>query len=398
MYKPAGQFLLFIDKILQNPRIAWYPRSIEAAEWDFDSPGDSDDEDDAQETSVAQVISSRRSELSAFGAENPWLTGETRRAEWRDALLLFNNQHHHLAMLLTMLPNLRSVKLVSMHSDSEPLREMVWAIAAANRDLKSPLYGKALAKLVKIDADRDDTKYGEDITLYAPFMALPSLRLVHGHKIADEYRELPGESFGHDMELLRPRQIEEINIEYSAIGSDSWAWLLGNIENLKKFTYNHGGSMVGDADMECGKVVDLLKKHASHSLVRLDLTAGFTWTPVAWSMDGERYLDQFIGDLKAFQKLRVLRIDDWVFQKGEAGEIVRLADVLPASIRIVKLVERIEEGDLADLFRGLAEAKKSNLPELKKVILEGEYNIWKVMYDEITAAGVEISGWGLDVI
>ena len=85
-------------------------------------------------------------------------------------------------------------------------------------------------------------------------------------------------------------------------------------------------------------------------------------------------------------------------QKPDNGEIVRLVDLLPASIRIVKLVNQIQEGDSADLFIGLAEGKKEVLPHLKKLVLWGDFSLQQDTFDELKGVGIEITGYGWEVV
>ncbi|KAL8743250.1 MAG: hypothetical protein Q9184_008135, partial [Pyrenodesmia sp. 2 TL-2023] len=346
---------------------------------------------------LADIIASYGSEIAALGAEHPWLKEQVRRDDWRDALLVPTNQYHHLAMLLTMLPNLQSITFTSMSHHSEPIKETVRLIAAANRDPESPVHEKALAKLTKISIDRADTEMGEDITLYGPFMDLPSMRSVHGRMIDAANGVLPAVNSDQRSQVPLPRQVEEINMEYSAIDLGCWDWILGPIGNLKKFTYNHAGSIVGAAEYYSGGIVALLKKYASHSLVRLDLTAESIDNYGLDTATG--YIQkQFIGDLKDFQKLRVLRIHDTAFQKASDGEIARLVDVLPSSIRMVTLLSQIEEGDPAELFVGLAEGKKDKVPQLKKLILQGDFSIEQDLIDKLKGVGVEITGRGWEIV
>ena len=384
--------LLFLKEILQNPRITYYPKSIHIAEWDYDN----EDEENLPEERDG-VISSCGTQLAALGADNPWLS-ESRRDQWRNALLQRSNQGHHLAVLLTLLPNLQSIALTDMSfaEDGEAISEMVWAVAAANRDPMSPCHGKALSKLRKISVDHADTENGEEFAFYAPFIALPSVRAIHGRMIDGDFaqRELHPERFGQALEeSLRPEQIEEIDIEYSAIDLNSWQWILSSIVNLRKFIYHHGGTNVGCADYDCGGIVALLRKHASHSLVKLDLTADPDMSgDTIDGNTGDFTEDILAGNLNDFKKLRVLRLDDTAFQKPKQGEIVRLLDMLPASIRVVRLLREIQKGDPADLFVGLAEGKKERLPKLKKISLEGYFDLSQAVVDELKDAGIEITG------
>ncbi|KAI4178512.1 MAG: hypothetical protein L6R41_008359, partial [Letrouitia leprolyta] len=171
-------------------------------------------------------------------------------------------------MLLKMRPNLQVVQLVGMSWDNKPLKEMIWAIAAANQDLASLLQGKALAHLTAIDIIANDIEGDEDIHLYTPFAALPALRSIHGRQINGIVSDLYGD-----------RSESESREEYN-----------------------------------------------------------------------DNFRGQFVGDLKAFKKVEILRLDDTTFQKKYAGNIVRLVDILPASLRKLTPVPRISRGDRTDVF------------------------------------------------
>ncbi|KAI4114208.1 MAG: hypothetical protein LQ338_008032 [Usnochroma carphineum] len=387
-------------KILQDPRIAYYPVKLQIADCSYDADDDDDDDDYASRTKIAaDAISAWGSKISALVADNPWLSDEARRAEWRDALLDPTNQSHHLAIILTMLPSLEQI-IIGRVSDpaSKLIKEMVWAITTAKSDVATSVHGKALPNLLEISLDGSDTRYGEDFTMYAPFTALPSMRSVHGYMLRGNFFQRdfrPKDNQG--LESPRPSQIEEIYIVYSAIDLLCWDWMLSTIENLKRFTYHHGQGIEGfRADYEPTSIVALLKKYARHSLRRLDLTAD--QDTITGSYDSEtdmwtaEVLEASVGDLKGFRTLRVVRLDDTAFQKPEEGQIVPLIDVLPASIRVVRLLREIKQGDPADLFVGLAGGKKEKLPELKKIALEGNYILREDLIDKCKAVGIEITG------
>ncbi|KAL8909706.1 MAG: hypothetical protein Q9207_000015 [Kuettlingeria erythrocarpa] len=266
---------------------------------------------------------------------------------------------------------------------------MVGAIAAANRDPHCALHGKALGKLANIRIDKADFEMAEDILLYSPFLGLPSVRLLSGCMIDSNDGNRPFEHPHQPPGIVVPHQIEEINMGYSAIGLDRWDWMLRYIGNLRKFTYHHAVGNLGSTEFNQGGIVALLKKYASHSLVKLALTGEPTGNHSTGHVQ-----EQFIGDLKDFQKLRVLRIHDTAFHEKTYGEIVRLVDVLPASITTVTLLNKIEKGNPIDLFLGLAKGKKDKLPQLKKLMLHGGFSLQQDLVAELGGVGIEITGLG----
>ncbi|KAI4166772.1 MAG: hypothetical protein LQ348_007763 [Seirophora lacunosa] len=394
--------LYLLEAILQNPKIAHYPIKIHLTagytDWyEF--------EDDSERDRSAAIISTLKPEIAALGTENRWLYGEARRQAWAGELLVPTNHAYHMAVLLTMLPHLELIKFTSMSNGvSQPVREIVWAIAAANQDPTSPVHEQALMNLLEISLDCGDTKYGEDITMYAPFTALPSLRFVHGWMIEGLYSQEGQrcEEWYEGPKVPQPKQIEDMHLTHSAIDLHAWKWMFQTVGNkLKRFTYDHV-DVLGDtgAFYDCVGIIELLKTHARHSLRRLEITAD------EYSEDEDFFHDtgetvrntRFVGDLKAFTTLRVLILDDTAFQKQGRGAIVRLIDVLPPSIRVVRLLREIKVGDPADLFAGLANGKKELLPELKRIGLMGDYTLHRRVVDECKAVGIEIAGPCLQIV
>ncbi|KAL8914333.1 MAG: hypothetical protein Q9171_001053 [Xanthocarpia ochracea] len=380
--------LSLLEAILQNPKIAHYPIKLRVGDYaeDFEFV------DDSWGDFPAGAISSWASEIAALGTENQWLDEEIRRKVWAEELLEPNGHVQRLAILLTMLPNLELIEMRDMsHDNGNPVREIVWAIAAANQDPASPVHDRALKNLVEISLDTSDTEYGENITMYIPFTTLPSVRFLHG-------RMIEGKDFRDEGHVpSQPGQIQDVNFMYSAIGVDAWEWMFKAIgNNLKRFGYYHVDALSDySAPYDCAGTVAVLRKYASHSLRRLDLTAELGVSSTMDQTTGvltENYNHQFVGDLKAFTTLRVLRLDDTAFQMSKEGAIARLIDVLPTSIRVLRLLREIKVGDPTDLFVGLAEGKKELLPELKRIVLEGDYILRKSIIDECKAVGIEVSG------
>ncbi|KAL8772739.1 MAG: hypothetical protein Q9209_002084 [Squamulea sp. 1 TL-2023] len=366
--------LLFLDKLLSDPRIADYVTKIQISNFLSDIDGrDYDDEDVFinQQRLLEAVMATRRPQVAALGAACPWLDDE-RRERWQEALLLADSQPHVVGILLTILPNLESITITNMSLECYPITEIVSAVAAANRDPDAPLHGKALTKVLEVSLDCSEVRRGGNFAVYAPFTALPSLRSIHGRMIDGNTVRRPADPLCND--------IEEIKIIFSSVDLGSWKWMLKHIKNLKRFSYHHNGS--GGAACDSRGIVDLLRQYASHSLRKLDLTKD---DPNHWNQP-----DTYIGDLKDFKILRVLRLDDTSFQRAP-GQVMRLVDMLPASIRVVRLLAQIES-EAVDLFKGLVEGKQEILPELKRVCLEGNYNLPFSLIEKCREVAVEISG------
>ncbi|KAL8912801.1 MAG: hypothetical protein Q9171_002259 [Xanthocarpia ochracea] len=369
----------FLAELLRDPRIASY-----IIEMQISKDHDVNKRDEYPE-------------IAALGAGCPWLS-EPQQREWQDALLVPKNQFYHLAILLTLLPKLESIKLLGVSYNSyRPILKMVSAIAVENRDPASPIHEKALSALTRISAT---SSLGEnwEFEIYAPFTTLPSMRSLHGRTITGTYYSiaLPSALFDQNNRLIQQSQIEEIEMTRSFIDVHTWAWMLRSIKDLRGFTYEHGGNMANVFGEYHGRrIVALLRQHAAHSLEQMDLT---DWNSGFWG-DREHWgdgLDLFIGDLSDFRILRVLRLMDTVFQRPDRS-FVRLFGVLPASIRVVTLVrDEYRWEDRTELFGGLAQGRH-RLPELERICLEGGYSLSKDLIDDCKGVGIDIEGSGLQV-
>lgn len=126
----------------------------------------------------------------------------------------------------------------------------------------------------------------------------------------------------------------------------------------------------------------------------------------------------------SFPNLQRLRVDDRVFQPWEkppfpqaaldrintkrfhphtgalevCREITRLVDVLPKSIRVVRLVRRIVFGDPAHMFVGLAEERAVRLPNLEEIVIEGHIVLRQKTIDDCELVGIVIRGPELQVM
>ncbi|KAI4256869.1 MAG: hypothetical protein L6R42_005976 [Xanthoria sp. 1 TBL-2021] len=151
--------------------------------------------------------------------------------------------------------------------------EMIWAVVKANRGQSSAVHQRALSKLINISIDHWDTVFGQDITVDTPFLPLPSIRSLHGRMICGDFHpeEAPSALVDDDNRPIKQSQIEEIKIVYSTVGSIAWGRVLKPIENLKRFTYEHEGAVIGFAQYDYVSIMALLREHACHSLEHPDL-------------------------------------------------------------------------------------------------------------------------------
>lgn len=379
--------LLFLDRILSKPNIAQYPTELQI---EFNVKDDEDEIEDSEKAALDNAISTWSTRLASFGANNPWLTGELRET-WQRALLRPMNRFYHFGMLLTMLPNIQSITISNVLDKAAPMTDMIFAIAEANRDSSSPVHRKALAHIHKVAFETTHSRVSdEEMRMYEPFAALPSIRSLYGNSITGNKREASLSPPHRTTD--KSCQFEVVKFVQSAVDADSFHGLLGTAAALKDFTYHHVNYRAGDTEFDALGIVQALAKHASRSLIRLELTA----EPSLWHERKDYdplHRRKCIPSLKDFAKLRVLRFDDKLLQAPHRGSPVRrLVDVLPNSIKIVRLVRETKQDWLEMIFAGLAEEKEKKLPMLKKVIVEGTSFVYRNFVDELEAVGVEMRG------
>lgn len=340
------------------------------------------------------MIMNWKSQILALMRRNPWIKNQVTRNQWRVDLIDCDGLSHHIAILLTMLPNLQSISLADVGHNTSELTQIVSLIAAANRDSTSPVYGKALSNLREVLIESTDHHPWENVQDFGPFAELRSMRALSGRSICDEFFN----NSDGPTQFEERNDIEEISMTECAIKSSVFRWLLGGIRSLKRFTYSYkrDDSLPEDQDF-CG-IFSALKKYARHSLEMLDVTVD-----LATLRADNRDDDYWIGDLKRFKCLRSLRLDGIFFEmpwsrdasKEEEfwdGETAYLEEVLPASIRKVTLVKTSNLEDPAALFDGLAEAKAQNFPELQEIIVEECFTVPKGVLEECEKVGIVTTG------
>lgn len=381
--------LLFLARILSKPHLAQYPTELEIEVYIEDDEDDEDyeDEDEMQHsetTALRDAVSIWSSELTSIGANNLWLTGEAREV-WKRALLQPKNKVYCVGILLTMLPNVESITITNMTDEAGPLVNMILAIAKANRDPSSPVHEKALSRLHEVALSAHLGEEAGETWIYGPFAALPSMRSLYGSAIGGYNRVAQS-----DLTKDRGCQFEVIKFVHSAVDAKFFDGLLQLAAALKIFTYHHAIYIDEAVRFDALSIVRALATYTSHSLEKLDLTAD---TEIWEQSDNHPrgYEHQRIPSLRDFARLRVLRIDDKLLQAPHSGgSVSRLVDVLPASIRIVRLVREMRQDAFEEIFVGLAQRKVERLPVMKKIIMEGQSFMQRSLVDELKAVGVEI--------
>ena len=379
--------LKLLGTILHDPCVAYHPKSMRVGycgHEESDPLSDLEPEDD-DFGPRRSVLASHAAQLKQMVDECPFVVPNL-KGKLKELLLQPENEHGAVSLLLTLLPNLKHVFLEDWSHCADTLRHVVGQIADANRDPSSPDHGKALTRLVECSMNHGDTEMGEWIDGFGVFAMLPSIRTLRGTQICGENADWPTG--------LRPRSstVTEINFTISAIDAKSFRGLLEGICGLKKFTYSHGGALVGNAVYTPVAIIDLLRKHASQSLDLLDID---TDSPE----EGEDREDRSIGSLHMFTVLKKIRLEENLFQLPEepadfdkespkalpGGEIheeesvpssthetqiERLVDILPPSVIWFALVQLEDKEETRKRLEGLAEPKAEQLPKLKRLTFE----------------------------
>ncbi|KAL8988193.1 MAG: hypothetical protein Q9177_002695 [Variospora cf. flavescens] len=334
-----------------------------------------------QQENQTATIAAQSTQLATLATDCPWLS-RTRRREWRDALLQPHNHSYHLAILLTKLPNLQSVTMIGVYDGYEPIRELVSAVAETNPGPSSGGFEHALSKLTTVSVYGWDNVRGRDLVVLASFLALPSIRSLHGRECLDRRGIMPSVLVDPSHPSMHHSQIQGIKILHCDIDLTPWGMLLKLMKNLRSFTYQHvgeGGDVFGNHPPGC--IMPPLHRYARHSLIRLDITCG-----------KEASIEQhFAWDLKAFQNLRLLRLNHTAFLMH-----ARLIDTLPASLEWLGLLSDNLFNPI-DLFAGLVE-ERHKLPKLETIRLEGEIDLPRDLFVGCRDVGLEVYGSGLEII
>ena len=292
-----------------------------------------------------------------------------------------------LALLVTLLPNIQSIRIGSVKQSVSRTQYMLAQMAKANE--RCSHNSNLLSRLVSID--RFQETFGNNFQdqlfdLYLPLTGFASIRSICGHAISGR-REWGTFAMSHGYPPPRimsrnDSKITEIKLTRSNISSDSFENLFGRISALRTFEYGYYPRPIdGLANFELCKIVGSLLAHASHSLVHFDLTmkmedCGDTIYKMVY-LHGQI----FIGSLREFRVLKTIRANNTMFIKrvpspGIIGrkicKIHRLVDLLPQSTEEVQLagLELVQDYQCSGIFDDFVKLQAHNLPNLKAVKLD----------------------------
>lgn len=394
--------LLLLGSIIEDPDILHYPTSMYLGCCVDESHSSWDpayEHSDRMDYSRNQSVMEKHSDtLKGMVGKCDFIPDEI-KDDASSAICKPNCKGAAVELLVTMLPNLTIIVTQSwtLVDAITWLPSVVQNIAKANQDPKSSCYGKALTRLEEFSINPKGLEYFQGVDGYDSVALLPSMRILRGIGIV-------GESFTWPSDFrLGSSSITEIDLTHSSIDAYAVESLLSGISALKKFTYNHAGTINGFPAYNPTGYVNALRRYAASSLQSLDISPDKDEEVLE---DGEERL--CIGSLVGFSSLERIRIEDLALQKlemydesSETGlyrddpEILmeRLVDVLPTSVNFLTLIAFMKNEDIQRLLQGLAEEKAEKLPNLKSIRFEGDDPLDDDMKAALKEAGLTLKSW-----
>ena len=389
--------LIFLREIVEDPRVAFYPKGLKIYDYlDPDDPDSDYDESDYKvDPEVKSVIASNGDEIRRL-ISGCSLISLAEGERWYQHISK-GQREPIFALLLTLLPNLRSINLETdpLELDNE-FRVMADRIACSylQSQKKETLCLSKLCDVSQCGSDYDrEFEYYEDMNTLVLFAALPSVKKITGNyalQIYDKKEDL----------LKWPYQagisnVTELNFTYSTIMDDTLPNFLIAFHSLRKFKYSNGGWMGSFPTFEPRRILAGLRKYASHSLVHLHLTG-------EWIGQDRRQGDQGLScDLTMFKELRTLHADFSLLLDPthkcedcehacvyEHSAICPLNEVLPKSIEEVILEGQISDSRLSSLLLGLPSVQL--LPNLRKLTIGSKLMKDATRKDAFNDVGVQL--------
>lgn len=422
----ARTALLFLDRIIQEPDIAYYPRTLY-----LESLCVANYRIPKKLSSIPATYSTTLEKL-LDGCFYTFMKGQP-----DDTPPDTFDRKLTLHILVTALVNLETIFQCETYDyPSELLHEVIRDIADANRDEKSPFHGKALTKLRQYYVLSQDLNVYVDMNAFGFFAMLPSMRVLGGSCIAcDEFSWPPGFHLG-------PCSVTDLDITNSSVSPNALKELIFGIPALKRFKYHHSGTEVGDAIYEPNAYVEALRARATARLESLDI-----WVVHPELLSEDETDQQYVGSLKAFSVLEHIRLETVAFERVEmeddaddealdAGKFYQdqnsrhlegvavqdsggqeniddksshsgesqdeedvtalgtlmdpLIDVVPPSVKSLTLIQRSNDEDMRHLLRGLVRHQAERLPNLSKITFECLEPVDADIKSVLTGAGIEV--------
>ena len=297
-----------------------------------------------------------------------------------------------LCLLLLLLPNLEELHITNFDCEGVNLESMLDLIAEGNHD-PDPLSGPvALTKLFKVSVRGPRNDYSWYHAL-VPLVALPSLRTLTAKSVfSNSAGCIHSGNFDWPYEQ-HVSGLTVLDVQSSYFSAADFSRILGGIKGLKSFTYDsHYMSADDFGGVPMRSIISALLEHAKHSLESVTctgLSGGFFKN------------DHGSGSFKDFEVLTQIRMHSSYYLKDVKAyegydkkehkryknggslsdyekifslwfdDVGRLVDLLPASVRSVKIDGVVDAADIDTLLKELPKRKAQSVPHLKSIHFTG---------------------------
>lgn len=401
--------VFILAEILEHRELAYYPTAIRLEKACND--GHAMKKPSKFKTTAWKLLRHHKTDLIRIGTENMFITDSDDRKFWHSAMTDWLEADALTAILMMLCENIHSMSITHCSDQVFLIKDMVSAIASANKDSTSPGHLKALSRFNKFEIEGDSM--GEFMDPCIEFRDLPSIRYLGGSRVVGIVKPHNPEAFCG---------VTTMKFLNSAVGACVFGGFLSQMANLTDFTYHHiytlgltrnGGWVI---EYEPNRIVDHLKFHASNSLEYLDITVDYEAIEYAEKPKN-------VGSLRSFKKLRDIRVNDtafgdpdpsaWLTEISNAyghqasyidraleDEVAQLIQILPASAEVLRSVpnrgrETNKPGEdkyYRRLFSGFARKRLEKTPKLKTVIWEGPPPLHGETRRRLDALGIIIEG------
>ena len=373
----SGDVLLFLQEIIEDPRVAFYPTLLAIRDYVFPDDLDSNDSyydepDYELDLKVKSVIASNGNDIRRL-ISGCSLLSPTEGERWYQRISK-GKREPVFALLLTLLPNLRFIHLevetTELENEFTIVADRIVRSHLQNQN-QNTLYLRKLFDVYQITCNEIcEEDFPHDLDILMTFAALPSVQQIFGDYMTHAYGTPDACSvwpYG-----VGVSSVTELNLRHIKIDENILPNFLEAFHGLRKFTLSGARGQ----RYQPRKILAVLRKYASHSLVSLHLTG--LW--IGWDL---RYGDPTLAnDLSMFKKLQNLHTDFTLFldpayrgckcfynRPCQKGRICSLIQILPNSIENVTLEGSISDPLFSFLMLGLPSTKGQQLPNLQRLII-----------------------------
>ena len=259
-----------------------------------------------------------------------------------------------LALLLSLLPNLRRLRL-----EYPPAQSRLFTTIRRMIETAVPVSFSKLESIHLVSGQN------EGISLITSFASLPSLEKIscYTYISCDQGPDIPEC-------LVSPRSsnvTELVFDSYSDTATPIFV-LLEGIKVLKKFTY------VGHhTPFDLSGLRTALLNHCRHSLEYLKV--------LPFEYVDSKQADT-LGSLRLFENLKYLEVDHSILVNLDASGNCNVSDLLPASVEAIVMTGLCSEtlSHLRPVIRSLVSAKRTELPDLKRVEFSNLFGDWPSIF------------------